>query len=171
MAYNIVKKNQPNLIDYQLTKKLARINNINIKTGGLLNEPKVEPNQLTLLLSDIKQCIFQTLRNNWLLIISLLVISYYLYIRYHTVKELKLQKAKEQEHNDLKFKQYQLELKQKEEFEQNAILKLNSLRTQFEEFDDANIKNQLYDSNKDKDKNKNKSIMAINEMNHGYAVF
>ena len=90
MAYNIVKKNQPNLIDHQLAKKLARINNIDIKTGGLLNEP--EPNQFNLLLSDIKNCVLSTLRKNWLLIITLIIITYYLYQRYQTVKEIKLQK-------------------------------------------------------------------------------
>lgn len=163
MAYNIVKKNQPNLIDYQLTKKLARINNIDIKTGGLLNEPA--PNQFNLLITDIKNYSICTLRANWLLIISLILIVYYLYVRYHSVRVMKLQKVEEERQNKLKFKQYQQEQKQKEHVEQTAITKLNSLRTQFEEFDDTEAKHKLYDANS------NKSIMAINEMKHGYAVF
>ena len=42
------------------------------------------------------------------------------------------------------------------------MLKLNSLRTQYEEFDDTITKRKLYETDP------NKPVLAMNEMTHGY---
>ena len=86
-------------------------------------------------------------------------------MRYHAVKEKKIRKAEEEHQNEINFQEYQIIQRQNEEQTKTDMLKLNSLRTQYEEFDDTNAKQKLHATNP------NKHILAMNELNHGYAVF
>lgn len=90
MANNIIKKDPIKLVDYTLLKHVAKINDIDIKTGNSLD---VKDN-INLLYNDIKICLLSIIRTQWYLILFILIISYYLYKRYNTVKELKSQQKK-----------------------------------------------------------------------------
>jgi hypothetical protein len=153
MAYTLIKKNSPNLIDFQLMKKIAKINNIDVNTGVSLDKPT----EFQLLCEEVKNCTLSCIRRNWLVILTTSIILYCLYRRYHTVKEIKLQQMAEAERHK----------KAKEEAAKKHEKYINNLRNQYENFDDSNAKKQIAKEQPIKVQ----SVLAINEMNNGYALW
>ena len=83
-----IKKPIPALVEHNLIKHIAKINNIDINTGLEISGP---PSEFQLLLIEVKDFFFRFIRNNLLLIILLLFVIIGLYYRYHTVKNKKKQ--------------------------------------------------------------------------------
>ncbi len=92
-----VRKPIPSLVEKGLVRHIAKINNIDVNTGDII----YKPSEFQLLLNDIKDTIISCIRNNLLFILLLLIISIYLYRRYHEVKRQKKQLNKNKHHNYL----------------------------------------------------------------------
>jgi len=83
-----VRKSIPPLVERGLIKHIAKINNIDMHTGNELAKP---PSEFQLLCSEIKNSTLRCVRENWIFITILIIISIMLYYRYQTVKRRKKQ--------------------------------------------------------------------------------
>ena len=81
-----VRKPIPCLVDKGLIKYIAKINNIDVNTGNVIQGP---PSEFQLLCRDIKNLIIRFIRHNLLLIVLLIIIIVLLYYRYLNVKKRK----------------------------------------------------------------------------------
>ena len=139
---NNIIKNIPSLVEQNLIKKIAKINNINFKTG-IKNEIPIEPSQYELLCKDIKDTIIQIIRNNLLFIILIIILSIGLTYRYYSVKNIKEEnRLKEQAYLDYLKEQQNKENKLLEDTNNN-INELDNIRSQFKFYDDNLIKKQI----------------------------
>lgn len=165
MSYTLVKKNIPTLIDSQLVKKIARLNNVDYKTGMPLETPVYT--HFKLVCSNIKRSFLLLMINNWLLIILIIIISVFLYKRYHAVKAEKILREIQNKQNALiKKKQDELleaELKQIELDNYRSKLEMNAILEKYENFDDSRARQKLIPNFKTEE-----PIVARNEINNIY---
>jgi len=148
MSY-ILTKSMPILVEDKLLKKIAKINNLDHKTGIPLPVTK-EPSQFELLCFDIKEGFFSFLRQYILSIIIVVIIGTFLYYRYLKVKEYKNQKEVERIENEKIIRT----TKEKEETDTILInqqmeqkLYMDDIRNKFNNFDDTSNKNKFFSQN------------------------
>jgi len=143
---NIIK-NIPSLVEQNLIKRIAKINNVNFKTG-IRNPEIIMPSQYELLCQDIKNTTIQIIHNNLLFIILLLIIIIGLTYRYYCVKHMKhINKLKEEA-----YLEYLREQEEKNKIEvsidNQQKQELNTIIDKFKFFDDSNIKQKINDTPK-----------------------
>jgi hypothetical protein len=154
MSYTLTKS-IPILVEDKLLKKIAKINNLDHKTGIPLPELPKEPSQFQLLCLDMKEGFFSFLRHYILSIIIVVMIGTFLYYRYLKVKEYKIQKELERIENEKIIKEQLRKKIEKEEIdtilinqqieqEEKQKLYMDNIRNKFNNFDDTNNKNKFF---------------------------
>lgn len=152
MVYNLTKA-MPILVEDKLLKKIAKINNLDHKTGVPL--PKIiEPTQFQLLCVDVKEGIFKFIRNYILSILFIIVLTSFLYYRYLHVKEMKIKREidKAEHEKILKEKLYRKikeenKIKQQKELEEKQHQFMENIRNKFNNFDDTDNRSKFFIQN------------------------
>jgi hypothetical protein len=160
MTYNLVKSAVPPLVDQQLMMKIAKINNIDFKTGNKLPELIKPPTEFQLLCEDIKNNIIQFIRKNLLSISLLIIITIGLTYRYYQVKEIK-RKQKELEHKVKKTIHVpEISTKNDVNINESVFNDTNHIIDMYKHYDDNNSRNSIINDN-----------IVNKNMYHTYAAF
>ena len=139
--YNFIKKEPPVLVEQVLIKKIAKNNNINIKTGGVLVNI---PSEFELLCSELKNSFLKFLRSNWSTLLILMILIILLCYRYSYAKKIKKRNKIEAK---ILYDKYQSELLNKKENikieEKSLDNNIDTVRNLYSNFDDSKNKNSL----------------------------
>ena len=142
--YNFIKKEPPVLVEQVLIKKIAKNNNINIKTGGALVNI---PSEFELLCNELKNSFLKFIRGNWLTLLIVMILIILLYYRYNYAKKIKKQQKIEAK---ILYDKYQSELLNKkksikieEKLLNDNIDNIDIVRNLYANFDDSKNKNSL----------------------------
>lgn len=151
--YNFIKKEPPVLVEQVLIKKIAKNNNINIKTGGALVNI---PSEFELLCNELKNSFLKFMRGNWLTLLIVIILIILLYYRYNYAKKIKKQQKIEAK---ILYDKYQLELLNKKKSikieEKPLDDNIDTVRNLYANFDDSKNKNSLTINNENDWSNNN----------------